>query len=460
MAERNLHDNGILHPTGRRNCARIRTAVPAGARGMKVSIQVLGSLGDVMPYISAAIALKARGADVSILAPVDYTPMIEAAGLKADRTANFRLAEWMERAAEKGTLSNPAAFFRDWAEMIAPHVDDTMDRALEAARGADIVVANLICAPARIAAEAEGSAFLLTAQQPVLSPTREAPCAMIWRPWMGQTANRVSYRMVWLAQRLIGLPLGRRRKRLGLPARPALSDMRTHLGQPLRKVTSVPPALMEKPPADWTAFDLLTPYPSLVTAPGAALSSGLEQFLSAGPAPVYVGLGSLSDAHGAAVTAAALEALGKLGLRGIFPTSLAKHRDLAAQGHFVCGHEPHDLLFPRCAAVIHHGGAGTVDSALRAGAVQIVQPHMLDQFWFASGLERIGVAGKPLASHRLGANDVINALEAAQTPARREAARRMRERSIGLDGAGALAGIILDEAARFSSAGGRAARHR
>ena len=434
--------------------------MPAGARCMKVSIQVLGSLGDVMPYISAAIALKARGADVSILAPVDYTPMIEAAGLKADRTANFRLAEWMERAAEKGTLSNPAAFFRDWAEMIAPHVDDTMDRALEAARGADIVVANLICAPARIAAEAEGTAFLLTAQQPVLSPTREHPCAMIWRPWMGQHANRASYRMVWLAQRLIGIPLGRHRRRLGLPQRPAFSDMRTHLGQPLRKVTTVPPALMGTPPADWTERDLLAPYPSLATPAGASLSSALEQFLSAGPAPVYVGLGSLSDAHGAEVTAAALEALGRLGLRGIFPASLAKHRDVAAQGHFVCGHEPHDLLFPRCAAVIHHGGAGTVDSALRAGAVQIVQPHMLDQFWFAAGLERIGVGGRPLASDRLEAGDVIKALEAAQAPARMEAARRVREASGGLDGAGALADIILDEAGRFSSAGGRAARHR
>lgn len=427
---------------------------------MKVSVQVLGSLGDVMPYISAAKALQARGVDVSILAPVDYTPLIEAAGIVADRTAKFRLSDWMALAAERGTLSNPAAFFRDWARMIAPHVDDTMACALEAARGADIVVANLICAPARIAAEAEGTAFLLTAQQPVLSPTRDQPCAMIWRPWMGQRFNRASYRMVWLAQRLIGVPLGRHRRQLGLPQRPAFSDIRSHLGQPLLKVTTVPAALMEAPPADWTALDLLTPYPSLATPAGASLSSALEQFLMAGPAPVYVGLGSLSDAHGDGVTGAALEALGTLGLRGIFPASLAQHRDVAAQGHFVAGHEPHDLLFPRCAAVIHHGGAGTADSALKAGTAQVVQPHMLDQFWFASELERIGVAGKPLASRKLDAGEVVKALEAARTPARLEATRRVRERSVGQDGAGQLADIILDAAARFSSGGGQAARRR
>lgn len=418
---------------------------------MKVSIQVLGSLGDVMPYVSIARALKAKGAAVSILAPSDYSPLIRAAGIDVDQPAAFTLSEWMDEAAKRGTLSGPLSLFRDWSVMISPHVDDVMARCLEAARGADIVVANLICAPARIAAEANATAFMLTAQQPVLSPTRHHPCAMVWRPWMGPAINRSSYTVVRLAQRLIGVSLESHRRRLGLQLRPALSDTRTHLGQPLMKVTSVTPVLIPGPPPDWTDQDVLTAYPSLHPVLGAALPSALEQYLADGPPPVYVGLGSLGRSHGEGLAAVALESLSRLGLRGIFLEDRADGR-ITGAGHFICGAVSHDQLFPRCAAILHHGGAGTVDTALRAGVPQLVQPHMLDQFWYAAGLKRIGVAGAALRSRGLDVEELTQALSIACAPATVDRSRQARALARSNDGADCLAMLVEREATRFAAA--------
>lgn len=49
------------------------------------------------------------------------------------------------------------------------------------------------------------------------------------------------------------------------------------------------------------------------------------------------------------------------------------------------GPQPHGKLFPRCAAVVHHGGAGTTATAARAGVPQLVVPHCGDQFYWGHG---------------------------------------------------------------------------
>ncbi len=57
----------------------------------------------------------------------------------------------------------------------------------------------------------------------------------------------------------------------------------------------------------------------------------------------------------------------------------------------VIGRVSHDQLFKMASVVIHHGGAGTTASVLHAGVPQIVIPHIADQFFFASEVERLGV---------------------------------------------------------------------
>jgi UDP:flavonoid glycosyltransferase YjiC (YdhE family) len=61
----------------------------------------------------------------------------------------------------------------------------------------------------------------------------------------------------------------------------------------------------------------------------------------------------------------------------------------------------HASLFPRLAAVVHHGGAGTTHTASRAGVPQIIVPHVLDQFYFARCVQSLGVAPPPIARAKL-----------------------------------------------------------
>tara|TARA_R110000850_G_scaffold64116_3_gene144253 strand:- start:30516 stop:31778 length:1263 start_codon:yes stop_codon:yes gene_type:complete len=412
---------------------------------VKVSIQVLGSLGDVMPYISTALVLKEQGVDVSILAPRDFSALIASHGIAVAETADFSLDAWMEEAATRGTLGGPISFFRDWSEMIQPHINDVMARCLSAADKADVVIGNLICAPARVAAEAEGIPFILTGQQPVLSPTRQEPCAMMWRPWHGERLNRAGYLMINLANRVIGVTLSKHRKSLGLSNQPRFSDMRMHLGRPLPKISTIPWPIMRERPQDWGPHDFLTAYPSLRPSRPDALSPGLRRFLAAGSAPVYIGLGSLGAAHGNHVLGEAIESVEQLGCRGLVAKSMVNDAARLSDRFYVVDHEPHDQVFRHCSAVIHHGGAGTSDTALRAGVPQILRPHFLDQFWFSDRLKQLGVAPGPLPVRGLASRQVADAIEFAVSPACRKQAEMVQIDALARSGANDLAALILSQ---------------
>jgi sterol 3beta-glucosyltransferase len=71
---------------------------------------------------------------------------------------------------------------------------------------------------------------------------------------------------------------------------------------------------------------------------------------------------------------------------------------------------PHDWLFPRTAAVVHHAGAGTTGAGLRAGVPAVPVPVLVDQPFWAARLHRLGVAPHPLPMDELTADTLSDAL--------------------------------------------------
>lgn len=415
---------------------------------MKVSIQTLGSLGDVMPYITTARALMASGADVSLMAPREYTATIADHGVTPATPPAFSLNEWNAEAERRGTLTNPVKFFAQWSEMVVPYVDDITAHCLMAAEGADIVLGNSICAPARVAAEAYGIPYILSAQQTALSPTRQVPCAMMWHPWHGNWLTPVAYGAVGLAQQMMLQALKDYRRSLGLPAIP-IGGTRWHLGQPLPRITSVSPALVASRPSDWKANDHLTAYPSQDIQNPEVLPPALQAFLRAGTPPIHVGLGSFeSDAEHEQMSRL-MRAIRRQGMRAILSAGLASRLPAElAGGHFVSGPVPHTALFPLCAGVIHHGGAGTLDTALRAGTPQLIVPDRLDQFWHAVRLREIGVAPAHITARTT--EDQMAALLAELTDAGMIThARSLAPALRAHDGAADLAAFTRAETERF-----------
>jgi UDP:flavonoid glycosyltransferase YjiC (YdhE family) len=132
------------------------------------------------------------------------------------------------------------------------------------------------------------------------------------------------------------------------------------------------------------------------------LDPDLAEFLGAGPAPIYVGFGSVSVKNPARLTKMVLESVSATGTRVLLGkgwTGLGNDA-LPDTAHMI-GDAPHGTLFPRLAGVMHHGGSGTTHTAARAGIPQFILPQIADQFYWGHRIHSLGLGPKPIAPKKL-----------------------------------------------------------
>jgi sterol 3beta-glucosyltransferase len=144
----------------------------------------------------------------------------------------------------------------------------------------------------------------------------------------------------------------------------------------------------------------------------------LEEFLNAGEPPVYVGFGSMGGREPERLAGLIFEALLESGQRGVLLTGWGGIRAQAIpENVFVLESAPHRWLFPRMAAVVHHGGAGTTAEGLRAGAPSVIVPFILDQPFWGRRVEALGAGPAPIHQKRLTAGNLSRAIHSAVTDA-------------------------------------------
>jgi UDP:flavonoid glycosyltransferase YjiC (YdhE family) len=257
----------------------------------------------------------------------------------------------------------------------------------QATADAEFVIAAGTAFLAGSVAELHGVPFRYVVYTPGLVPSREHTPIFFPFQWRVGHANRVLWRAAAAAIDAMALrQVNRYRATFGLARLPTLVP---HLLSE-RPLVAVDAALAPMPADCPFAYDQIRCLHPFEADP---LPADLERFLAAGPPPVYLGFGSMPDPDPTGTTARLLCALQRLGCRALIARGWAGLGDGPLPAG-VMAIEPvsHASLFPRVAAVVHHGGAGTTHTAARAGVPQVVVPHVLDQFYFARRAEMLGVA--------------------------------------------------------------------
>jgi len=97
----------------------------------------------------------------------------------------------------------------------------------------------------------------------------------------------------------------------------------------------------------------------------------------------------------------------------------------------------HRQIFPRCQLVVHHGGAGTTQTTLRAGVPSVVVAHVADQFFWGDELRRLGVAEKTLIRRSLSAPKLTKAIQSVlNNKEYRDRAKKLSFKITAEDGVG------------------------
>jgi vancomycin aglycone glucosyltransferase len=360
---------------------------------MRVAIAVEGTRGDIHPMLALGTALRDRGRDVVFCAPPDFEERVSRSGL-AFRPVGTQVRPYLEREA-RSLHGGAAGMLRAGERFFHENLSAQFRDLVRAAEGAELVIAAGTQFAAASVAELFGAEYRLVAYDPTLIPSSEHPPFSIPRGDLPRWLNRLAWRAQHAATQLRMRPaLNRERSRLGLPP---LADLYARcLGT--RPILAAEEILAPAPAdaAEVQTIGCLHPFDE------APLPEKLELFLAAGPAPIYVGFGSMTDPDPERTTRMVLEAVRRVGVRAVLSEGWAGlgRTPLPSQVMAVGGLS-HASLFRRVAAVVHHGGAGTTTTAARAGTPQILVPHVLDQFHWAQRVEKLGLGPPAIPRRRL-----------------------------------------------------------
>jgi UDP:flavonoid glycosyltransferase YjiC (YdhE family) len=398
---------------------------------MRVSILTVGSRGDVQPFAAFGRGLQRAGHEVRVCTHPEFRELVRREDLDFAPLAAGALSRGTESEEGRRWAERQSRWMPTWVGLIRDARSVAHERMRDAAAGcrdAEVIVASNLT-------QVLGWQLAREHGVPLVRVLLNAPAY-----WMSRRTNRRAAAAVrqgvWLAAR----PWLNRVRRDALELDPL--PLREPIGRLDRERQLVlypfSPSVSPKP-VGWGDWTEVTGYWFLDAHVDPEPPEDLRAFVEAGPPPVCLGFGTQLDPDPVATTRMMVDALRGAGRRGV----LLRRRDALAgvdlaDDVYALERVPHDWLFPRCAAVVHHAAAGTTATVLRSGVPSVPVPHNADQFTWARRLAELRVSPPPIPRRKLSRERLEPALIGATTShILRERARALAARIRAEDGVAA-----------------------
>ncbi|MFF9765657.1 glycosyltransferase [Streptomyces sp. NPDC014636] len=385
-----------------------------------------GSRGDAAPYTGLGHRLALAGHEVTLVTHGRFEPLVTGSAVRFHALPVDPLAELRSpRGRGLGRSTSGAGKLLRLGDLARRTAGQLTEALLAAAHRSDVLLLSASLAPLGHAiAEGLRLPSLGVYLQPVAATREFAPPVLGGGAWGGPVNHLAGQGVSLAVEQVFAGTVPAVRERLGLPR------VRTGAARRARERRHWPvhhgfSPLVVPRPGDWRAGLEVSgywwPYDT-----GARLPGVVEEFLDAGPPPVFVGLGSATVPDARLLSARVVAALRRAGLRGVIQRGWG---GLAADGDdmLTIGEVPHSALFGRMAAVIHHAGAGTTAAGLRAGVPAVPVPVQFDAGFWSARLVALGVAPAVVPLRRL----TVDGLASALVRATRDAGYRRRADALG-----------------------------
>lgn len=357
---------------------------------MKVIVIPIGSSGDVHPLLGLALELRDRGHEIVFITNGHFEPLARKSGLAFEALGT---AEEYHQAINDPDLWHPTKGTKkalEWsmARLMRPSYLLIQKHHVP---GETMLLGATLSLGARVAHEKLGIPLVTTQLQPMAIYSRVSPPKFpgmpAWAPpWLVNIMYGFGERFV--VDPIVRPPLNEFRRKLGLP--PVTSSIFVDYLNSPQLVLGLFPEWYCPPPPDWPPQVRCTGFPLYDEKGITALDPQLDAFLNEGSPPVAFTPGSAMR-HGLPFFTAAAQACESIGRRGLLLTRYPENIPAnlpAGVRHFA--YAPFSQVLPRCAALVHHGGIGTMAQGFAAGIPQLIMPMAHDQPDNASRVERLG----------------------------------------------------------------------
>ena len=386
---------------------------------MLVTMLTAGSRGDLQPYLALGRAIQDAGHRARIATFENYAEFVKSFSLeffpvKGDVTRVIASSE-VQGAIQADNPLKVLASFNTLKSMVYNLQQDFH----QACAGSDAIVYHPGAAIGYFIAQEMNIPSIFAPPFP-MTPTREYPSLIFYRSKrLGRMYNLATHKIIeqilWFVSRA---PVKQYwKKTYNAIPRNFTCPYGKQITQRLPTIISCSNFVFPRP-ADWSEHVYNTGYWFLDDETEWKPPIELLRFLEKGTPPVYIGFGSAGIAALAdQTTRLVIDALKLAGQRGILATGWQGMStiDHIPDDIFILESASHTWLFPRMAAVVHHGGAGTTAAGLRAGVPGVIIPHGNDQFAWGQRIHELGVGVKPIPRKKLTKERLAEAITTAIT---------------------------------------------
>jgi UDP:flavonoid glycosyltransferase YjiC (YdhE family) len=381
-----------------------------------LTILALGSRGDVLPYLVLGAGLRQSGFSVRVVTFESFGPLVGRYGLDIAPVPGDA-EKLMTSAGGLALAESGHNVWKMWQALkrLFWQLGATLGEVLSRLHlwQTDIVINQL---PGSLfgldLAEMLGVPLINVAVMPLARtkafPMLAFPSGLSFLPGYNALSYRLAEQIVWSGFRR---PVNHwRREVLKLPPQPFWGRFSEVGRRPT--LLGVSPAVVPRPP-DWGAHIHFAGY-WLPEEPDWRPTPALLDFLGAGPPPLFIGFGSMPVREPEKVTQVVLEALRQTGQRAVLHSGWAGIGQMKLPNTvYPLDYAPYGWLFPKMAAVVHHGGSGTTGFGLWAGVPTILTPFLFDHFYWGTRIEALGVGPAPIPFEKLTANRLASAIDTA-----------------------------------------------
>lgn len=385
---------------------------------MNIFIATYGSRGDVQPYLALGRGLLNAGHNVTIATSVRFQADVQAIGLHYGYM-NDELLSILDTQLGRSLIDSSHGLIGNLKQLIqakkkiSPLQTKQIEECWLAAKDAnpDVIIFHPKAFGAPSYAEKLGVPVMLASVVPMLVPSSTTPHIGFPSLKLGKWYNRLTYSLVNLIMQLsISKPIRHWRVENGLPAKGGINLLRTHSGSSMPVLQGFSRHVADLP-LDNQSQVTTTGY-WFTETPDWQPSQALSEFLESGPPPVYIGFGSMVGQDPQQLTETVIAALTKAKVRGILASGWGGIKSSSLPDSIIeIDHAPHQWLFPKMAAIVHHCGAGTTAAALRAGKPSIPVPFFGDQPYWAKRLYELGVSSIPLPKKSLNSDSLAQEIK-------------------------------------------------
>ncbi|MBE9128752.1 MULTISPECIES: glycosyltransferase [unclassified Coleofasciculus] len=382
-----------------------------------IVLTTYGSFGDLHPYMAIALELKSRGHRAVIATSEIYHHKIEAEGIEFHAVRPNGLINTEQEGAFLKLLvdcQRGSEYIINYQLM--PHLRASYSDLMDAVYGADLLLTHHLAFAGSLVAEKTGIPWVSSVLSPILfmsaydSPSVSTLPVSSYERALEQVANDSRIRHFQWSARLWSAPVRQLRAELGL--QPGYNPIFEGQHSPNLVLALFSQVFTSSQP-DWCPQTCVTGFPFYDRQNREGLSPELVNFLESGAPPIVFTLGSLMVWTPGNFYLEGAIAAQKLGYRAILLMGQGVHHlpveELPA-GVLAVDYASHAKIFPRAAAIVHHGGVGTTGQALRSGRPMLVVPYAHDQPDNAVRLVRLGVA-RMLERHQYTADRVASELK-------------------------------------------------